>query len=53
MISLNGDYILRVQIRKYFELKEESIGPPEIYLYGRLCKVDIESGVKAWAFGST
>ena len=37
----------------YFYLKEESIGPPRIYLGGIICKVGLENCVKAWAFGST
>ena len=47
-ISENGEYVLREHIGKHFELKEESNGPPEIYLGGRLCEVDIENGFKAW-----
>ena len=36
----------------YFELKEESIGPPKIYLGGHVCKVQLDNGVEAWAFSS-
>ena len=52
-ISENGEHVLRNEIGKYFELKESSIGEPEFYLGGRLCKVTLENGVKAWAFGSS
>ena len=38
---------------KYFELKEESIGPPKIYLGGKVSKVELENGVKAWSFSPT
>jgi hypothetical protein len=38
---------------KYFELKQESIGPPNIYLGGHLRKVQLENGVNAWAFSSS
>ena len=53
VISEFGEKILRNEIGKYFELKEESIGPPEIYLGGQLRKVELDNGVKAWAFGSS
>jgi hypothetical protein len=43
--------ILRNEIGRYFELKAESIGPPEICLAGRLRQVVLEDGTKAWAFG--
>jgi hypothetical protein len=33
-------------------LQEESIGPHSQYLGGKLCKVTLENGNKAWAFGS-
>ncbi len=33
-------------------LREESIRPPSQYLGGKLCKVTLENGNKAWAFGS-
>ncbi len=33
-------------------LREESIGPPSQYLGGKLRKVTLENGIKAWAFGS-
>ncbi len=33
-------------------LREESIGPPSQYLGGKLHKVTLENGNKAWAFGS-
>jgi hypothetical protein len=38
---------------KYFELKQESIGPPKIYLGGHLRKVELDNEVKAWAFTSS
>ena len=34
VVSENGETLLRTEIGKYFELKEESIGPPDIYLGG-------------------
>lgn len=49
VISENAESILRNEIGKYFELKEESIGPPKLYLGGHLRHVQLENGVWAWA----
>ena len=35
-IGENAERVLRQEIGKYFELKEESIGPPKIYLDGHV-----------------
>ena len=40
------------ELGRYFELKEESMGPPKIYLGGHCRKVQLENGVKAWDFSS-
>ena len=53
VISENAEAILRNEIGKYFELKEESIGPPSLYLGGHLSLVTLDNGVKAWAFSSS
>jgi hypothetical protein len=53
VVSTGGEKILREGIGRYFDLKEESIGPPTIYLGGHLRKVELENGVKAWAFSSS
>jgi len=53
VISENAESILRNEMGKYFELKQESIGPPKLYLGGNLRKVQLENGVNAWAFGSS
>ena len=53
VISESAKNILCNGISKYFELKEESIGSPDIYLGGKLRLVELENGVKAWAFGSS
>ena len=50
MVSENAESILRNELRRYFHLKEESIGPPTVYLGGRVCKVQLENGVWAWSF---
>ena len=49
----NGDNVLWYRIGGYFKLKEESIGPPKIYSGGHALKVELENGVKAWAFRSS
>ena len=50
VVSKNGETILRNEIGKYFDLKEESIGPPKLYLGGKLTEVTLTNGMKAWAF---
>ncbi len=52
MISEHADKVLRNEIGQHFVLREESIGPPSIYLRGKLQEIALENGVKAWAFGS-
>lgn len=54
LISQRADEdTLHHEIGKYFEMKEESIGPPNIYLGGQMRQVELENGVTARAFGST
>ena len=53
VVSENGEKILREGIGKYFELKESSTGPPDIYLGGKLSKITLENSVEVWAFGSS
>ena len=43
VIDESPEDILRNQLGKYFELKEESIGPPKIYLGGKVSKVQLEN----------
>ena len=52
-IALNPERVLRNELGKYFQLKEESIGPPKIYLGGNVRKVVLNHGVECWAFGSS
>ena len=42
-----------MELGRYFELKEESIGPPDHCLGGKVRKVQLENGVNAWAFSSS
>jgi hypothetical protein len=47
-IGVNAEKMLREEIGRYFKLKQESIGPPTIYLGGRMRQVVLENGMKAW-----
>ena len=53
VVSENSESILRNELGRYFELKEESIGPPDHYLGGKVRKVQLENGAYAWAFSSS
>ena len=44
---------MRDGIGKYFQLKEESIDDPNIYLGGHMWNVTLKNGQDAWAFGSS
>ena len=52
IISHRAETTLINEIGKYFELKEESVGPPDIYLGGQMRMVQLSNGVEAWAYGS-
>ena len=52
VVSENAESIIRNELGRYFELKEESIGPPDHYLGGKVRKVQLENGVNAWTFSS-
>ena len=51
VISYTREKTLQDGIGKYFQLKEEPIGEPKIYLGGHMRKVTLENGQAAWAFG--
>jgi len=51
-ISLRPEDIIRNEIGKYFHMKEESIGKPNIYLGNKVSKVTLENDVHAWAYSS-
>ena len=53
VVGDHGEETLHNEIGKYFELKEESIEPPSIYLGGKLSKVTLNNGVEAWSFSSS
>ena len=51
-ITSNGETAIR-ELGKYFKIKESSIGPPDIYLGGKMTQVTLPNGVKAHAFSSS
>ena len=53
MVSESAESILCNELRRYFHLKEESIGPSTVYLGSRVRKVQLENGVWAWSFSSS
>ena len=53
VVSENAAPILRNELGRYFDIKEESIGPPDHYLGGKVRKVQPENGVYACAFSSS
>ena len=52
-IGEHPEKLLCQGIGKYFQLKEESVGPPKIYLGGSVRKRTLDNGIKAWAFSSS
>jgi hypothetical protein len=52
IISSRAEITLHNEIGKFFELMEESVGPPEIYLGGQMRQVMLDNGTRCWAFGS-
>ena len=46
VVSENAESILRNELGRYFQLKEESLG-------GKVRKVQLENGVNAWTFHSS
>ena len=52
-ISTRGEDIIRNELGRYFYIKEESIGPPTLYLGNKVSKVTLENGVDAWSFSSS
>ena len=49
-ISMNAEDVLNKEIGKYWTMKKDSVGPPDIYLGNKISKVTLENGVSAWAF---
>jgi hypothetical protein len=53
VLSENAEKVLRIDLGRYFTLKEESIGPPKIYLGGSVWKVQLDNGIECWAYSSS
>jgi hypothetical protein len=49
VIGVIAEQIPRKEIGRYFEMKEESIVPPTLYLDARTRKVELDNGVNAWS----
>lgn len=50
VVSERRERVLRACISKYFEIKEESNGPPSLYLVGHKRTVMLKNGARAWDF---
>ena len=53
MVFDHGEKILREEIGKYFNLKENSIVLPDVYLGVKMRLVKLEKSSKVWAFRSS
>ena len=49
-ISTDSEIIIRDSIGKYFLMKKAPIGEPDIYLVGKVRKVELATGEMCWAF---
>ena len=52
-ISTDPKAIVRKEIGKYFLMKEASIEEPDVYLGGKVRKVELDTGEVCWAFSSS
>ena len=53
VISENAKSILKNEIGRYFKLKKESIGHPNLYLGRQLSKVQLDNGTWVWGFSAS
>lgn len=53
VISENAEEVIRKEIGAKWQFKESSIEKPSIYLGGKCREVELDNGVKCWAFGSS
>jgi hypothetical protein len=53
VVSENAEQMPRNELGQCFTLKEESIGEPKMHLRGSARKVQLNDGVKCWAFSSS
>jgi hypothetical protein len=52
VVSKNAEQVLRNKLGQHFTLKEELIRLPKIHLGGHMQKVQLNNGLKCWAFSS-
>ena len=52
VVSEHPDQVL-TRLGKYFPLKPESVGPPKIYLGGKLSKINLPNVVIAWTISAS
>lgn len=52
-IADNPHSILKEEIGKFWVMKNDSIGPPTIYLGGKCTEVILKNGQKCWSFSSS
>ena len=53
VISENAEKVIREEIGNKWTFKESSIEKPSLYLGGKCREVELDNGVKCWAFGSS
>ena len=53
VVSEEPEKIIWSEIGKYFTVKEESIGIPEVYLGGKISEVMLSNGARAFTFSSS
>lgn len=53
VVAEGAEQIIRNEIGKYFMVKEESIGIPEVYLGGKISEVILNNGARAFTFSSS
>ena len=49
-ISTDPEKIVCEEIGKYFLMKEASIGESDVYLGGKVRKIELDTGEVCWAF---
>ena len=50
--SMSAKDVLEKELGKFWTLKKNSVGPPNLYLGNKVSKVTLENGVKCWSFGA-
>ena len=53
VISENTEKVRGTELGRYWTLKEESTGPPKIYLGEHVRKLQLDNRVECWAFSSS